>query len=87
MLLRTPTFVMANGTAAVDVDDTFGPVIAQYFDFTRLFEDTILSIGPSLLFLGAFPLRVLWLWNKPRTVTGGILHSNKLVCHAPFAEY
>lgn len=61
------------------MDDRFGPVVAQYFDFTRLFEDTIFSLAPSVLFLCVFPLRMFWLWGKPRKVTGGALQTNKMV--------
>lgn len=63
-----------------NVDDSFGPVTAQYFDFTRLFEDTILAILPSALFLCIFPLRASWLLRQPRKVSGSALHSSKIVC-------
>ena len=69
---------MANATIRA-LDAHFGPFVAEYFDFTQLFEETILSILPSAAFLLAFPFRVAWLWRKPRTVTGSLLHSNKLV--------
>ena len=62
-----------------NVDDSFGPVTAQYFDFTRLFEDTVLAILPCALFLFIFPLRASWLLQQPRKVAGSALHSRKIV--------
>ena len=63
-----------------DIDDSFGPIYAQYFDFTRLFEDTVLAILPSALLLCIIPWRVLWLSQEPRKVSGSALHANKIVC-------
>ncbi|WPG98015.1 hypothetical protein R9X50_00079900 [Acrodontium crateriforme] len=74
---------MAN-TTHYSNDNQFGPVIPADFDFTRLFEDTILSIGPSALFLCIVPFRLLFLRNKPRKVVGGVLHYVKLVTFTAF---
>jgi ATP-binding cassette subfamily C (CFTR/MRP) protein 1 len=45
-------------------DDWFGPVFnncRDVFDFTLLFEQSILSIGPSALLLVFFPVRIVQL--------------------------
>ncbi|TVY60887.1 ABC transporter FUM19 [Lachnellula suecica] len=51
------------------------------FDFTLQFEQSILSIGPSALFLLAFPLRWLHLRSQSRKTTkGGLLSVSKVGC-------
>lgn len=67
-------------SSTVNLDDSFGPVYAQYFDFTRLFEDTILSILPCVCFLCILPWRISWLLQEPRKVSGSALHAGKVVC-------
>lgn len=45
-------------------DDSFGPIVKgcrSDFDFTLLFEQTILSIGPAVLLLLFTPLRLVTL--------------------------
>jgi hypothetical protein len=48
-------------------DHTFGPAVAapcrQGFDFTLMFEQSVLSIGPSSLLLLLVPLRLFWLYR------------------------
>ncbi|PQE04085.1 ABC multidrug transporter protein [Rutstroemia sp. NJR-2017a BVV2] len=63
-------------------DDSFGPKVNSWdaecrggFDFTLLFEETILSIGPSSLFILLVPWRVAQLYGKrtkilPTSLTG-----------------
>ncbi|CZT50852.1 related to multidrug resistance-associated protein [Rhynchosporium secalis] len=50
-------------------DNSFGPFLnipgKRTFDFTLLFEETILSIGPSTLLLLLVPPRILQLWKSP----------------------
>lgn len=58
---------------------SFGPTAPERFDFTPLFEDTLLSIVPSALLLLALPARLLFLRKQPRKVLRSALHSNKLV--------
>jgi len=59
----------------------FGPAAAAgQFDFTPLFQDTILSLLPSTILLFLLPFRILSLHRKPRKVLGSSLHSSKLVC-------
>jgi len=49
------------------VDDSFGPAAsACRFDFTLLFEDTILSIAPSALFW-SLAARRLWQLRREQT--------------------
>jgi ATP-binding cassette subfamily C (CFTR/MRP) protein 1 len=70
-------------STAYAVDNSFGPFFQlpgkANFDFTLLFEETILSIGPSaLLVLFALP-RVLHLWKTPRKVLNSYLLTVKIV--------
>lgn len=64
-------------------DNSFGPFLVlpgkTTFDFTLLFEETILSIGPSALLLILIPPRIFRLWNSPRKVTGSYLQTTKVV--------
>jgi ATP-binding cassette subfamily C (CFTR/MRP) protein 1 len=56
----------------------FGPASPTGFDFTPLFEDTILGILPSALLLLALPYRILTLQRaKPKVARGGLLSDNK----------
>lgn len=67
-------------------DDNFGPVIHGYrddFDFTLLFEDTILSIAPSILAFSFAVGRVLYLSNKPKLLSEKRFQLSKLVCNKP----
>ncbi|KAH7323926.1 ABC transporter-like protein [Rhexocercosporidium sp. MPI-PUGE-AT-0058] len=70
-------------------DNNFGPFLAipgkETFDFTLLFEETILSIGPSSLFLLLIPPRIWRLWKTPRKVTGSYLQTTKLTLLAIFS--
>ncbi|KAE9376415.1 ABC transporter-like protein [Stipitochalara longipes BDJ] len=63
-------------------DNNFGPFIEfpgrVTFDFTLLFEETILSILPSALFLLVIPPRILRLWRTARKVTGSYLQTVKI---------
>jgi hypothetical protein len=64
-------------------DNSFGPFLElpgrATFDFTLIFEETILSIAPSALFLVLIPPRILHLWKTPRKVTGSYLQTAKIV--------
>jgi ATP-binding cassette subfamily C (CFTR/MRP) protein 1 len=81
------TTSLINSSATID-DNGFGPFIKfpgkVTFDFTLLFEETILSILPSALFLLLIPPRILRLWRAPRKVTGSYLQTIKLVCFQVF---
>ena len=64
-------------------DDSFGPFLKlpseAAFDFTLLFEETILSIGPSALLLILTPPRIIRLWKSPRKVIRSHFLTTKLV--------
>jgi hypothetical protein len=65
------------------LDDTFGPHAANCrgnFDFTLLFEETILSILPLGILLIIGPPRIWYLFKKERKVVRSPLLSLKLVC-------
>ena len=51
--------LQSNASVGVYPFDSFGPTQQNAFDFTPLFEDTILSIAPSTIFLLALPVRLL----------------------------
>jgi len=59
--------------------DSFGPTLSTGFDFTLLFENTVLSILPSALLLLLIPFRLASLYGKPRKVSRSLLYENKLV--------
>lgn len=64
------------------VDDTFGPYAGHCrggFDFTLLFEESILSIVPLVLLIGVIPLRILYLIRRSIKVERGFLLPSKLV--------
>jgi ATP-binding cassette subfamily C (CFTR/MRP) protein 1 len=75
-----------NSTAYAD-DNSFGPFLdlpgKETFDFTLLFEETILSIAPSALLLLLIPPRILRLWKTPRKVNGSYLKTTKIVSFIP----
>ncbi|KAL2062648.1 hypothetical protein VTL71DRAFT_5720 [Oculimacula yallundae] len=75
-----------NSTA---LNNNFGPFLnipgKATFDFTLLFEETILSIGPSALLLLLIPPRALRLLKTPRKVTGSYLQTTKITLLAIFS--
>lgn len=72
-----------NSTSST-TDDSFGPFLkipdTTTFDFTLLFEESVLSVLPSGLFLLLLPPRIWQLWRSPRKVTGSYLLTAKIVC-------
>ncbi|KPI34457.1 Metal resistance protein YCF1 [Cyphellophora attinorum] len=69
-------------------DALFGPAYtgpSRSFDFTLLFEDTVLTIIPSTLFLAAAIARAVWLVNSPNKVVTSLSRSAKLVLLSAFA--
>ncbi|KAL9572706.1 hypothetical protein ACKAV7_003105 [Fusarium commune] len=56
----------ANSSLNVLPETDFGPSASGRFDFTVLFENVMLSIVPSVLFLILAPQRLLWLKREPR---------------------
>jgi hypothetical protein len=71
----------SNSTDYADGLHTFGPSINGHFDFTPLFEDSILSIIPSAFLLLVLPFRLWSLHKQPSKVKNSarVLYSNKLV--------
>lgn len=50
-------------------DDDFGPIVwtcRDGFDFTLLFEETILSMAPSIMVIFLTGLRITYLRKRPR---------------------
>ena len=63
--------VSPSGVSCAQVDDTFGPHAGSCrggFDFTLLFEETILILLPVCLLVLALPLRSRFLLGKPRKI-------------------
>lgn len=73
-----------NTTCPASVDNSFGPWIGSNcrdgFDFTLLFEETILTIPLLLLFLFAFPIRIVQLARTETKVLPSVQHWLKAVC-------
>ncbi|PLB43601.1 P-loop containing nucleoside triphosphate hydrolase protein [Aspergillus steynii IBT 23096] len=59
---------MAENNTIYWTESSFGPTDSDRFDFTPLFENTILSILPSVIFVILTPQRLLWLTRQPRKV-------------------
>jgi ATP-binding cassette subfamily C (CFTR/MRP) protein 1 len=56
-------------------DNTLGPIIRDChhsFDFTLVFEQSFLSIGPSALILLFIPLRTWWIWKSENKARHGV---------------
>ncbi|THV43871.1 hypothetical protein BGAL_0843g00010 [Botrytis galanthina] len=77
-----------NETLLVD-DDNFGPFYnvpgKATFDFTLLFEETILSIIPSVFLLILIPPRIQHLWKSPRKVIRSHLLTSKIILLSIFS--
>jgi hypothetical protein len=66
--------------------ESFGPATSMGFDFTPLFEDTILSLLPSALLLLGLPYRIINLYGqRPKVSSGGYLRETKSILLAMFA--
>lgn len=50
---------------AVDNDASFGPQFGQAFDFTMVFNNSILAILPSLVMILASIVYIFWYQKKP----------------------
>lgn len=61
-------------------DNEFGPRLAGSFDLTLLFEQSVLSIAPSSLFILAASLRIAVLHRRSIYVRHGGLFWLKLAC-------
>ncbi|OQV08053.1 hypothetical protein CLAIMM_12380 [Cladophialophora immunda] len=68
-------------------DSLFGPAYEgpfRHFDFTVLFEDTILTILPAALFLISATARAAWLTSRPNKVATSLSRLTKLVLLSAF---
>ncbi|KAI8655282.1 hypothetical protein NCS57_01276500 [Fusarium keratoplasticum] len=66
-------------------DTNFGPHHSGLFDFTILFEQSILSLLPTCVFILLVPLRVSILWKYERVTKPGILLWSKLAAIGSYA--
>lgn len=69
-----------------DADNYFGPQVNGYFDFTVLFEQSILSILPTALIILLAPVRITWLLRNDIRVRAGKLLWLKLVMSNSMAK-
>ena len=69
----------SNATHLVGTRSTFGPAAPGRFDFTLLFQDTILSIVPSAMLLLFVPPRIWMLFKQRVKVAKSPLHESKMV--------
>lgn len=74
---------MLSGPAcSIAAEKLFGPQVVGClggFDFTLLFEETILSVLPMSVVLLFLPVRIVHLFKSERKVYEGLLHNLKLV--------
>lgn len=80
-----PPHITMAGSCSPAADDSFGPVVAcpATFDFTLLFEQSILSIGPSAIFLLLVPWRIWSLYPENVKTLANNAHWRKLVSCPP----
>ena len=80
--------ILLNSSSSLNYNDlsAFGPTKPTGFDFTPLFEDSILSLVPSVLLLISLPYRVITLYRqRPKVSPGGFLYESKLTFLGVFA--
>ncbi|KAF5247273.1 hypothetical protein FANTH_6530 [Fusarium anthophilum] len=70
----------------MNTDNNFGPQRVGVFDFTILFEQSILSLLPTGLFILLVPLRLYVLWNHEKATKSGCLLWAKMVIIAIYAS-
>ena len=74
-----------NTNCPSSADDVFGPTVQgdcrQGFDFTLLFEQTVLSIPPAFLLIIFAPWRILRLSKASVKTQSSPIHSAKTVSH------
>ncbi|KAF9873913.1 ABC transporter [Colletotrichum karsti] len=81
---------MDNFTTLADCDASFGPVATacgNRFDFTLLFEQSLLNIGPSAVLLLALPLRLRQLLRQRRKVLRHPLNAAKIAVCVAFGGF
>lgn len=67
------------GVGMSNLDNSFGPQLGSQFDFTLLFEDSILTILPAGLFIAVTPFFFLHYLKLPIYISSGLLLWTKLV--------
>ncbi|KAF4634221.1 hypothetical protein G7Y89_g3892 [Cudoniella acicularis] len=70
--------MQSNFTSFESHQDSFSPIAQGHFDFTPIFENSILSILPSAILLLIIPFRLGSLFKKSPKVSRSLLRWNKL---------
>ena len=87
LLYNTNRTSYVNETCLLNADDQIGPLISRAchrgFDFTLLFEQSVLSIVPSALFLLVYPFRIRALRSPHRKTIPNYAWAWKIV-RAPY---
>lgn len=74
--------MLSGPVCSIAAENSFGPQVVGClggFDFTLLFEETILSILPMSVVLLFLPVRIVHLFKSEPKVYEGLLHNLKLV--------
>lgn len=75
--------VLLSSSCSLDADEAFGPVVNSTcrngFDFTLLFEQSMLGILPATAFLLVSPLRVRYLTKKDAYIRNNSMRLIKIV--------
>ena len=82
MVFRAPNLTMTSTNISNSSDSSFGPIVhgtRGNFDFTLLFEDSLLAAVPSAILLLTIPARTLWLYSSSKKVTQSSNRVNKVV--------
>lgn len=59
--IRKLVALVAKASTTEQIDDAyFGPQFGQEFDFTMVFDNTILTIIPATIMIGAAPVYMFW---------------------------
>jgi hypothetical protein len=88
-LAYTALSVTMPSTCSPSIDDTFGPVVHgcnSNFDFTLLFEQSVLSIGSTGLLLIFVPPRLVKLWRSSEKTVPDALRFRKLVSRRDMSQ-
>lgn len=75
----------SSASRALHSNQSFGPVEEDRydFDFSLVFQESVLSIVPSVLLLVIAPFRLLALSERRKRIGGRLFRSLKLVCFFP----
>lgn len=93
-LLQLQTFSMDSELSPLPscarIDNSFGPWAGECrggFDFTLLFEETIMTIGPLAILLIFVPFRVSYLFKKSPKASSGVSLPLKLVSPVDYLPF